>query len=65
MDNIIQLIEDGYLMCQKHPTEDLWIYNYTAKCQYERIWCDITLSCRGRIIDKDGQVVAVPFRKDA
>lgn len=58
-----KLIEDGYLMATKHPEADLWLYNYTAKTQYERAWNEITLSCRGLLLNAAGQVVARPFGK--
>lgn len=58
-----QLIADRYISVQKHPTADLFIYNYTPKTQYERLWNEWTLSCRGLILDAAGQIVARPFRK--
>ncbi|PSR14100.1 MAG: hypothetical protein C7N36_05290 [Bacteroidetes bacterium] len=61
MDMYLDLIEQGYLMSTKHPTADLWLFNYTAKTQYEKAWNAITLSCRGLILDKNGQVMASPF----
>ena len=47
----------------KHPELDLWIYNYTPKCQYDQKWDDVTMMCRGLIFDKNGNVVARPFKK--
>ncbi len=32
-----QLIEDGFVQRNKHPNHELYIYNYTAKAQYERV----------------------------
>ena len=32
------LVDEKYLSVQKHPTEDLLIYNYTPKAQYEHYW---------------------------
>lgn len=58
-----QLIADRYVSVQRHPTADLFIYNYTAKTQYERFWNETTLACRGLILDGAGQVVARPFPK--
>lgn len=63
MDAYLKLIDEGYLMTAKHPNADLWLYNYTAKTQYEKAWNSITLSCRGLILDQNGQVVARPFPK--
>ncbi|MDZ7880897.1 MAG: hypothetical protein U5L45_24690 [Saprospiraceae bacterium] len=39
-----EMIENNYVNVNKHPTHDLFIYNYTAKTQYDRIWNEITLS---------------------
>ncbi|MCU0470068.1 MAG: T4 RnlA family RNA ligase [Arcicella sp.] len=58
-----QLVTDGYIMVNKHPSADLYIYNYTAQTQYEGRWNDVTLACRGLILDGNNQVVARPFPK--
>lgn len=58
-----QLIADRYISVQKHPTANLFIYNYTPKAQYERLWNEWTLACRGLILDAEGHVVARPFPK--
>ncbi len=39
------------------------IYNYSRTCQYENKWDEITKSCRGLILDQDGNVVAKGFDK--
>lgn len=58
-----QLIADNYINVNKHPAADLYIYNYTAKAQYDRVWNEITLACRGLILDGDYKIVARPFQK--
>ena len=58
-----QLIADNYIIVNKHPSADLYIYNYTAKAQYDRVWNEWTLACRGLIMDNDYKIVARPFRK--
>ncbi len=55
--------EDGLLMKQSHPTKDLTIWNYSPKVQYERLWDDITMQCRGLVTDSQGNIVARPFKK--
>ena len=55
--------EDGLLRCQTHPTLPLTIWNYTEKVQYEGLWDEITLACRGLVTDDLGNVVARPFKK--
>lgn len=56
-------IDSGMVSCRKHPVDDLWILNYTPECQFSKSWNDVTLQCRGLIVDKSGRVVARPFRK--
>jgi len=55
--------KDGLLHKQTHPTLDLTIWNYSPKVQYERLWDDITLQCRGLVTNSKGVVVARPFKK--
>lgn len=62
-DLLQQMIDEKYVNVTKHPTADLYIYNYTAKAQYDKLWNEVTLQCRGLILDGDGNVVAIPFRK--
>ena len=58
-----EMLEKGYVRKQQHPEAPLWIYNYTVEAQYERVWNDITLQCRGLILGHDYAVVARPFGK--
>lgn len=53
----------GYVTRRKHPERDLYIYNYTAKAQYDDHWNAVTRACRGLILDGEGKVVARPFEK--
>jgi len=62
-DKIKQYVEQKFISEQKHPELDLWIYNYSSKCQYEQKWDDITMMCRGLILDKEGNIIARPFKK--
>ncbi len=57
------VVDAGLVSCRKHPTDQLWILNYTPECQFSKSWCDVTLQCRGLIVDGQGTVVARPFRK--
>lgn len=54
---------DGLVTERRHPVDDLWIYNYTPKAQYSQAWNEVTLSCRGLILDADSNVVARPLPK--
>jgi RNA ligase len=58
-----QMLDERLVIVQKHPAAELFIYNYTNKAQYERVWNEITLQSRGLILDADLNVVARPFKK--
>lgn len=55
--------EKGLLYKQTHPSLPLTIWNYSEKVQYEDLFDEITLQCRGLVTDEDGEVVARPFKK--
>jgi RNA ligase len=56
-------IDEGLVIKQVHPTLPLAIYNYSRECQYDGKWDDITLNCRGLVLDNNGNVIAKPFPK--
>ena len=56
-------IEEGWVISQSHPTLPLVIYNYSQSTQYEGKWDEITLMCRGLILDTEGNIVVKPFGK--
>lgn len=64
---MIELLEkyhnDGLILKQTHPTFDLTIWNYTPKVQYEKLWDDVTIQCRGLVTNSKGEIVARPFKK--
>jgi len=53
----------GYLISSKHNSLPLTIYNYSVKTQYENYWNELTLACRGLVVDPNGQIIARPFAK--
>jgi T4 RnlA family RNA ligase len=57
------LITQGYITSQVHPSLPLTIYNYTAKAQFDKYWVDATLTCRGLVLDSDDQIAARPLPK--
>lgn len=62
--NLMQtMLDQGFISCKKHDEHSLYIYNYTAKTQYERMWNELTLQCRGLILDEQGNIKARPFAK--
>jgi RNA ligase len=56
-------IEKGLVVKNDHPTLPISIYNYSRTCQYENNWDEITKSCRGLILDQEGNVIAKGFDK--
>ena len=58
-----EYIEKGLVIKQVHPTLPLSIYNYSRTCQYGGLWDEITLACRGLVLDNEGNVIAKPFPK--
>ena len=63
LDILEKYHSDGLLLKQTHPTLPLTIWNYSPKCQYDKLWDEITLMCRGLVTDIDGNIIARPFPK--
>lgn len=63
IETLEKYYEDGLLHKQVHPKLDLTIWNYSPKVQYEKLWDEITLQCRGLVTNSNGEVVARPFKK--
>jgi RNA ligase len=64
-DDVAEHLRNGLISRQSHPIfSDLTIYNYTARAQYDKVWNEVTSTCRGLIVDAaSGDVVARPFPK--
>ena len=58
-----QYVKDGWVERNDHPSLSISIYNYSRKTQYDGKWDEITLQCRGLILDGEGNVVAKSFPK--
>lgn len=63
LEKLNQYYEDGLLYKQVHPTLPLTIWNYSEKVQYENLWDETLLMCRGLVTDDKGNIVARPFFK--
>lgn len=64
LSKINQLIQDGFVLWNKHPTLPIYVYNYSNKCQYSSYWNDLTKKCRGLILKEDtGELIAKGFDK--
>lgn len=62
--NLEKMVEERYIGKQKHESAPLVIYNYTAKAQYEKMWNNETLQCRGLIYNEELDCIwARPFKK--
>lgn len=58
-------VEAGFVSRTVHPENpNIVILNYTQECVFSRRWNDVTLACRGLILNEaTGEVLARPFRK--
>lgn len=63
LNNIDYYIDNGYIKKRKHPEYDIWILNYTSKTQIEGKWDELTLKCRGLIIDDSNNIICQPISK--
>jgi RNA ligase len=53
-----------WVSVQRHPAGDLVVLNYTRDAQYTGMWDEVTLCCRGLIVDtRTWEVAAWPFAK--
>jgi hypothetical protein len=62
-DEIAPYVEKGLVREVRHSELPITLFNYTAKCQYDRLWDDVTVQCRGLILDQDDNIIARPFPK--
>ena len=58
-----EMVEQGLIRMQKHPEAELFIYNYSKEVQYNRIWNECSMACRGLIMDANQNIIARPFSK--
>lgn len=64
MNNILNTYyNEGLLFKQVHPTLPLTIWNYSDRVQYDDLWNETLLMCRGLVTDNEGNIVAKPFNK--
>lgn len=64
--NLLKEYCDKTTMCyEKHPSQDLYIFGYYSGVypQKPTVWDDISIHCRGLILDGDGNVIERPFPK--
>jgi len=58
-----EMLKGGFVVESKHPSLDIYLYNYTRKCTYEKKWNEVTLACRGLILDADKNIISLPLEK--
>lgn len=65
LDLLQEHMRNGIVRFQVHPEyNNYWIMNYTETASYNRIWDEVTLQCRGLIVDWDTkEIIARPFDK--
>lgn len=63
LENLRQLIADGYINERRHPRLPLRILNYSNACQFDQKWPHEVCACRGLIIDDQDNIVARPQYK--
>lgn len=63
IEEVKKRVDNGLLTVRKHSFLDLYIYNYTRKTQYNRLWDPYTRTCRGLIVDEQGNILNNPFQK--
>lgn len=57
------MLNEGFVKRNNHPDGELSIYNYTQTTQFSKNWNEVTLHCRGLILDENMNIVARPFPK--
>ena len=65
IEELKELVKLGYVRCQRHNSLPLTVYNYTQKTQYESALdtYPILYSCRGLVLDDDGNIAGRGFNK--
>jgi RNA ligase len=63
MDTINEYVDKGLLDKCQHKELPIAIYKYSRKCQFDRVWDNVTLNMRGTVLDEEGNVVARTFPK--
>ncbi|RSS82275.1 RNA ligase [Streptomyces sp. WAC06614] len=63
-EDLAAALAAGHVMRRTHPELPLSLYTYTRTAQYEGVWNQVTLRCRGLVADDvTGAVVALPLPK--
>lgn len=60
---LTRAVDEGLVTQRRHPTLPYTIYNYSPAVQYSNKWDEVTLTCRGLILDDNYNIVARPWKK--
>lgn len=62
---IEKYVDEGFVTVREHPENpDIVICNYTPACQCSKLWNEVTLRCRGLIMNrKTNAIISNPFPK--
>lgn len=63
VEDLDREIRGGWVRRQCHPDYNYSIYNYTEKAQFAKHWNQVTLNCRGLILDDSFNILARPWKK--
>lgn len=56
-------IDNSLIIANKHPEYEIWILNYSPKTQAKKFWDIYTSSCRGLVIDVEGNILGRCMQK--
>jgi len=56
-------VDEGRVYARRHPNLPYTIYNYSDEVAFGGWWNNVTLNCRGLILDDDFNIVARPWKK--
>lgn len=62
-EQLNEAVVNGRVTMRPHPTLPYHIYNYAPDIQYSSDWDEVTLTCRGLILDDEFNIIARPYRK--
>ena len=63
LEELEKYISEGYINKVAHKTLDLFLYDYTPKCTYDKFWNETTMACRGLVLNSQGKIISRPFSK--
>lgn len=63
VDLLNEMVDSGYVKKQPHPYEKWYLYNYTPKTVYDKVWNEATRASRGLVLDYNNTILALPLPK--